>query len=505
MGNLSPIDQPVRIPIVIPTPEVLMDHHFQGQPVYPAVQAMETLARCTRENYPQQRIDRIADARFDKFLPMDPGTDTLGAFAEFQQLEGGAILATLLTRTKAPKAAFTRTKTHVRMTFLPSGNSPDSPPTDIAAALEGVCTVVDPGAIYRELVPFGPAFRNIAAPLHISPDGALARIETPPANHDDASLLLGSGYALDAAFHAACVWAQRYRGVIAFPVAIDRRYLLHPADPSRTYSARVFPKKASGDTFIFDILLFDQDGNLSEMDQGVHMRDVSGGRLKPPSWLCAQEGYEPLDALGLDGNAFSIVELDAVAGFSRRALSPREDKRYQNMGDKRRRSFLAARLALKRLCRKCCTEAVTTAADQIDTVYRDSPKPRLDCSEPSRHLYCSVSHDRRFAIAVAGPTPVGVDVEVISPKALNSDRIFMSEAEQALVRQSPMDDALAALRIWSIKEAAAKAASINLAEAWRRVQVGAVGESESALSIDGNRRTAHHAALNGHLFSLIVL
>lgn len=47
----------------------------------------------------------------------------------------------------------------------------ECPPVDITAALGGICTVVDPEAVHRELVPFGPAFQNISAPLHISDNG----------------------------------------------------------------------------------------------------------------------------------------------------------------------------------------------------------------------------------------------------------------------------------------------------------------------------------------------
>lgn len=510
MGNLPPVDTtvdpPVRIPIVLHTPEAWMDHHFQGRPVLPAVEAMEALARCARENYPQLRRDHLAGVRFEKFLPMDPDVGQLDAFAEFRQLEDGAVQAALMTRTKAPKAAFTRTKTHVRVNFEPSGPEPKYPPVDITAALEGVCTVVDPQAIYSDLVPFGPAFRNISAPLHISPDGALARIETPRKPDDgNTPPLLGSGYALDAAFHAACVWAQRYHGVVAFPVAIDRRVLLRPAGPGATYTGRILPKEKLGETLIFDILLLDQAGQLREIAQGVHMRDVSGGRLTPPQWIQNQEAMHPLSALDAAGGKRTVVELDAVADFAPQALTICETGKYKKMGEKRRKSFLAARIALKRLYRRCQIGQGGAPADTIETVRENSPIPILGEIEKSEPMHCSVSHDRRFAIAVAGTKPMGVDVEVLSGKALRSARLYMSEAEQDLVRDTPMKDDCVAVRIWSIKEAAAKATGMNLAEAWRRVKTNAVGERESNLSIDGQSIRAHHATMAGHLFTVLSL
>ncbi len=504
MGNLPPIDKPDRIPFVLPTPEVLMDHHFAGQPVFPAVEAMEALARCLKENYPQHRINHIADARFEKFLPMDPCADTIDAFVELQQVEDGAVQATLLTRTKAPKAAFTRTKTHVRMTFLDHAPEPRCPPVDLAASLQGVCTVVEPEMIYRELVPFGPAFRNINAPLHISPDGALAKIKTPSDCSAGNKPLLGCGYALDAAFHAACVWAQRYHDVVAFPVAIDHRILLDPTTPSETYFGRVFPRELSGDILRFDILLFDQSGGLREIAKGVHMRDVSGGRLTPPEWLQANNGIDPLSGLGLDSKSCSVLELDAVADFADLALTPLEGDRYHKMGDKRRRSFLAARLALKYLYRQNA-EAADLPADRIETVHENSPLPRIGRAGQTDRLHCSVSHDRRFAIAVADTNLIGVDVEEITGKALKSARLFMSETELNLLDHADTEAESAAVRVWSAKEAASKAAGINLAETWRRANVTAIGETESTIFLDGNALTARHVIVDQHLFTTLLM
>ena len=180
-----------------------------------------------------------------------------------------------------------------------------------------------------------------------------------------------------------------------------------------------------------------------------------------------------------------------------------ETEKFKKMGAKRRKSFLAARIALKRLYRHCHAREKNTPADKIETVYQDAPHPRLGGKHPASHWHCSVSHDRRFAIAIANAEPVGVDVEVVSEKALRSARLFMSEAEHDLVQLTDMDDEHAAVRIWSIKEAAAKAIGMNLAESWRRVQVNVAGERESAVSVNGLKTVAHHATVEGHLFTVI--
>lgn len=482
-----------------------MDHHFQGKPVLPAVEAMEALAQVVKEKYPRQSINHLTDASFKKFLFLEPDADQLEAIAELKILQNGGLQATLLTRTRSPKAAFTRTKNHVELTFDPSPPRHHRYPLDTVAALTGICTMLSPEEIYRDLVPFGPTFRNIQSPLLISQDGAMARIQTPRQKHHrpGGPGLLGSGYALDAAFHAACVWAQHFKGIVAFPVAVDRRTVIKPTRPENTYIGRVIPNRISDTLLSFDILLLDENGLVCESAQGVQMRDVSGGRLQPPNWIRSNRQPDPFKLFKEMLQDMVIVELDTVADFAHTALSPLESQRYQKMGNRRRKSYLAARMAMKTLYRQGRNNDTTTPADQIETVYKNSPLPCAGRCGSSEQRNCSVSHDRRFAIGVVDSRPVGVDVEVISPKAIKGDRIFMSAAEQQRVKASTMEQISVAVRIWSAKEAVAKAMGMDLADAWEQVQVIEVDESESKLMVDGKSLTAQHVTVDRHLFTLV--
>jgi hypothetical protein len=148
---------------------------------------------------------------------------------------------------------------------------------------------VSPERLYGELVPFGPAYRNIRRPLILWPEGAVAGIEAPdfPAAHPEGPL--GSPFPLDAAFHAACAWSQRYAGVVAFPVAIGERVVLEPTRAGRSYTARIVPAFAGGGALGFDIRIFAPDGRIHEAVFGVEMRDVSRGLSIPPEWIGADE------------------------------------------------------------------------------------------------------------------------------------------------------------------------------------------------------------------------
>jgi hypothetical protein len=55
---------------------------------------------------------------------------------------------------------------------------------------------------------------------------------------------------------------------------------------SAAYEARVFAVPSDDDALLaFDIWIIDTTGNPAELLQRVRMRDVSGGRLKPPDWI----------------------------------------------------------------------------------------------------------------------------------------------------------------------------------------------------------------------------
>lgn len=507
MEDFSRIVESASIPFEIPLRPYLKDHCVDGRAVLPAVEAAELLARAARRFQPGTDVTAMVDLRFDKFLFLDPEAQTTAAFCDLALHGNGDIQAVLATRTTSKKAAMTRVKEHAAVRF--SHRNPDMPDRipelalDLASALEGVCFTVETDALYRDLVPFGPAFRNVTR-LHLAGGGAIAEIRTPAdPDGEDRTRQLGSPFALDAAFHAACVWGQRFADVVAFPSAVDRRRIYRNTRPGDTYFGHVTPVRVEPGLLIFDLRLFDGGGRLCETAAGVRMRDVSGGKLKPPRWIAGAGGKQTADRIAVHCQAISVIELNSVTPFAKKVLSAQEKHRFEKMGDRRRRSFLAARLACKRVSRTLSGKGQAADPRDITTVCADRPHPCCPRTEGGVVSSCSVSHDNRFSVAVACDRPVGIDVEKVSGRVLKSCRLYMSESERALVRASPLGEAETAVRIWSIKEAVTKALDINLADAWRRVRVTTVGAYESHFRIDDQDPcTAFHDSLGGHVFSL---
>ena len=210
----------------------------------------------------------------------------MAALAELKPSPDGGIEASLLTRHVAPKSGITRMKTHVRACFSPLVNvdpflpAPPPWPEDRAEDF-----IIPTERLYAEMVPFGRSFHNIVSPVHLRPEIARAAVFAGPEKIGGPNPILGSPFPLDAAFHLACAWAQRYAGVVAFPTGMAQRVIRRPTLPGQTYEALVCCREQTKDRLVFDLWLHDREGTLYEFIKGFAMRDVSGGRLQPPDWV----------------------------------------------------------------------------------------------------------------------------------------------------------------------------------------------------------------------------
>ena len=279
-------EKTVRLPLVIDAAPYLQDHRFEGNAVFPAVEAMRVLAQSVKEFAPETDVTAATDAAFNKFLFIPPDTKKINALCGITSFENGDITVVLQTKTRAGNAGFSRIKEHVTVHY-PRIKPEIEADIHKRRILEKSGSVkISPEQIYRELVPFGPAYHNISEDLTIHRNGAFAKLHAPIIGDAiDEIGALGSPFILDAAFHSACVWSQRYGGVVAFPVAVEKRIIVKPTRPGNTYVSNAIPLGKNADRLIFDIFICDEDDALCELASGVHMRDVSAGRLKPPVWI----------------------------------------------------------------------------------------------------------------------------------------------------------------------------------------------------------------------------
>ncbi|HPK53965.1 MAG TPA: polyketide synthase dehydratase domain-containing protein [Smithellaceae bacterium] len=283
MENISRLASFRRYPWVIKIYPYLYDHSLDGKAVFPAAEALITLARAVKTYFPQADIVRMTEAAFPRFLPIPVRAEALEAFVDLAAGNAGEIEAALLTKTGLPEGNIVRTVVHARVKFS-RNNGRQLPECSLfhADKPEGECIDVPAAAVYRELVPFGAAFRNISGVLSVSRAGALARLSGGAAEADEE--LLGSPFPFDAVMHAACVWAQRFTGIVPFPVGFAQRIVYKRTKKQMVYLGRIVPVAAHG-ALNFSAVISDSQGGICEAIQGIQMQDVSRGRKKPPDWI----------------------------------------------------------------------------------------------------------------------------------------------------------------------------------------------------------------------------
>lgn len=317
MENIPRIIDNVRLPVAIPIHAYLLDHHVEGQVVLPAVIAMQVIGQTVKRFLPDTDISVMTRVRFDKFLHIPSGTDIVDALIDIDMYDNGDIRAGLRTKNRFNKSSMIRIKEHASVYYIHDQvDFADSPPVAVAgspedqntkipeyiqadwqvggpvgrldvpasglfSALKGDFVKISSERIYGELVPFGPAFHSIHGDILISEYGVIAKIGTPATYNVGA----GSPFPLDAAYHCACVWGQRYARMVAFPVGFEKRTVWRNTQPGEVYFCRVLPVETHPDILIFDLWIVDENEVLFESNLGVCMKDVSSGRMKPPQWI----------------------------------------------------------------------------------------------------------------------------------------------------------------------------------------------------------------------------
>lgn len=185
-----------------------------------------------------------------------------------------------------------------------------------------------------------------------------------------------------------------------------------------------------------------------------------------------------------------ILEHAYLAPSCRTALSSFEQYLAGFFPAGRKNGFIAARICLKILAYKMDLVRPDQEAGTLETVNRPDRRPLLPGSEG--RYYASVSHDRRFTLAVADKRPIGVDIEAVSSRLAQGGHIFMNSEELAIASSGRMDMGQTATMVWTAKEAAAKALNLHLFDAWQMVRLVQSGLNESIFVYDDDELTVSH-------------
>ncbi len=288
MENLSQPVETIDLPVAVPVPAYLRDHLVAGRVVLPAVEALQIMARTLPAS---AGVDpcRQESGVFNHVLTVDPGLREIPAVHEFSRLADGRCRSRLVTVRSGRQAKWTRRVEHASVFFLPAGREEAVPAEGPAAACgdgaapAGPVFTLSSRRLYDELVPFGPAYQNVTGDVCLTAAGAWAEVFGGDAPEPAGPL--GSPFPADAAFHVACAWGQRYGNTIAFPVGFGRRRILVPTRAGETYSCRIVLLPGDAPALRFDLWIHGRDGKPAEFIEGLEMRDIYGGRRRPPAWV----------------------------------------------------------------------------------------------------------------------------------------------------------------------------------------------------------------------------
>jgi len=276
-------------PLEIPVFPHMRDHAFDGRVMFSAAELLSLMAAQVTAQFPDRLNLEQAEALFPRFLLLSPEEDR--AFPVLLEVEVHAereLTVRLLHKFQARSGTISRLREHVRVRFQKERPVDLVPPAfHKALELPGDVFEVSADRIYEELIPFGPAYRNIRGHLLLNAQGAVARLSVGRNALSDpySDRFPGTPLISDAAFQAACVWGQRYSGRVVFPVGFRRRCFRKAIQPGSSYLCRVFPVDTIGGILVFDLWIYEQDGTLCEAILGLRMTDVTAGRIKPPFWV----------------------------------------------------------------------------------------------------------------------------------------------------------------------------------------------------------------------------
>ncbi|MBL1257773.1 4'-phosphopantetheinyl transferase superfamily protein [Methylocystis sp. Sn-Cys] len=146
----------------------------------------------------------------------------------------------------------------------------------------------------------------------------------------------------------------------------------------------------------------------------------------------------------------------------RAVLSPQEAETYNALRfEKRRREWLAGRLAAKLALRRRLRASGGTAPPlaRIGVSNRDGAS-----GPPVSPIagVVSISHSHGLAAAVAGPAPVGVDIERLRPFSASLRTVFLNDAERAWLGRAEAEQPELPTLGWAFKEAFCKARLIGI-------------------------------------------
>ncbi len=273
---------PHTLPVTLPVLPEWVDHAIQGKATVPVALLLDLMVRVASEQDIVSEANApllIRDAFFPRFLPareVPRCTFEIAFDAAAGESAKVGTRATLTSRI-ALAGGISRTRTHLTLTL---GGSSSPLPALPPIANDDIVLPAD--RIYAELIPFGPRYRNLRDSVRLSRAGGVGCVRSPaPAGSEPSRA--GCPYLFDGAMHLACLWGQRYAGVVAYPTGFSARALALPLAQGERRCV-VAPRSVESRSLVFDLWLTDENDRVCDTIAGLTMVPLAGGS-RPPDWI----------------------------------------------------------------------------------------------------------------------------------------------------------------------------------------------------------------------------
>lgn len=385
----------------------LDDHVLDGSALLPAVLGLEAMASVAQALSGATTRSTISDVRFERPVTVPREGSRLIRLAALRRRDGGVDVAL-----RSEETGFQAD--HFRATFL-SGEPAQR--GDAAPIPEGSVGLEPSKHLYGRLLFHGPRFQRLRGYRQLSARSCVAEVHVC----DEAwfgtflpqDLVLGDPGARDAAIHAvqACIPHQRL-----VPVGVER--IAGAGLEPGLVLVRASERRREGNTFVYDVVLHDVDGEVRERWDGLELRRVGAIEL-PRRWPPA------LISPYLERRLEELLD----DGWARIAL-------LHGSGSRRTDADLAMSRAMS------AAATIRRRADGSPTVQGGGG--------------VSAAHLNGCTLAVAGRAPVACDIELAAQRPQHVWRDLLGEERLALARllaaEGHEELDCAATRVWCAAE-----------------------------------------------------
>ncbi|BEL03911.1 type I polyketide synthase [Actinoplanes sichuanensis] len=442
-------------------------------PVVPLTGLLELMADAAGKASPGRTVIGLEQVRVRRWLAVAPPVTA-------------TIRADITDKTKVKVTI----EGYASSTVLLAPAHPPAPPADTTPLRDERPAPIDATRLYHDGWMFhGPAYAGITSLDTVATDGIRGELTALPA----------PGALLDAAGQLIGHWMQVSADVdqVVFPIGIGavRWYGPPPTAGERLHcTARI--TELTADRMRADAELRTVDGRVRvtitdwathrfSTDERMwqlkqHPGETGAAEPQPDGWCLVRERWP-------DTATRELV--------MRRYLVTAERADYAARSPIAQRDWLLGRVAVKDAVRELLWRRGPAALFPCQIRVGDDADGRPWARGPAgEDVHVSLAHAGRLAVGIAAEHgPVGIDIEPVADRAIAD--VALTEAETALVEAAP-DRPELLIRLWTAKEAVAKAIGTGLAGRPRRFAVTDVDGSGCTVTVDGRRWPVRHRILD---------